>query len=69
MKGKMPHENLAFRRYKVIIMPIDDLLLKTSGNALIELIKYFLRFSTLRTVENVEDKNMNTLPFKCIGMV
>lgn len=69
MKGKVPHEDLAFRRYKVMIMPIDDLLQRTSGNALIELTRYFLRFSSLRTVENVEDKNMKTFPFKCIGMV
>ncbi len=69
MKGQVPHEDLAFRRYKVLILPIDDLLQKTSGRAMIELTNFFLRYSTLRTVENVEDLKVKSFPFKCIGLV
>ena len=36
---------------------------------LIELTNYFLRYSTLRTIENVEDLKLKTFPFKCIGLV
>lgn len=69
MKGQVPHEDLAFRRYKVLVVPIDDLLQKTSGRAMIELTNFFLRYSTLRTVENVEDLKLKSFPFKCVGLV
>jgi hypothetical protein len=67
--NKVPNEDLVFRRYKVLVVPLDGLMQKTSGQALIEITNYFLRYSTLKRVENVEDLKLKTFPFKCIGLV
>lgn len=46
------YEDLKFRRYKNLIIPIDGLLNMTSERSLIELITYFLRNSTMKTIDN-----------------
>lgn len=63
-------EDITFRRYKALIIPIDGLLSLTCGLPMIEIIGYFLRNSTMKRVENtkVEEKHC-CFPFKCIGLV
>jgi len=50
-KGEVPNEDLVFRRYKVLIIPLDSLFGRTSGRPMIELTNYFLRNSTLLHVQ------------------
>ena len=49
VSGEVCDEDLIFRRYKTLIIPTEGLL---HGDALIELIDYFLRNSTLKKIEN-----------------
>jgi hypothetical protein len=46
--NEVSYEDLKFRRYKNLIIPIDGLLSKTSGRCLIEIVEYFLRYSTIK---------------------
>jgi hypothetical protein len=70
-RNEVSYEDLKFRRYKNLIIPIDGLLSKTSGRCLIELVEYFLRFSTIKSIENDEENSerQSKFPFKCIGLV
>jgi hypothetical protein len=49
LSGKVSNEDLIFRRYKTLIIPTEGLL---HGDALIELIDYFLRYSTIKKIQN-----------------
>ena len=71
LNNDVPNEDLVFRRYKTMIIPIDGLLSKTSGLSIVELTSYFLRHSTLNHIDNNEDDPSREaqFPFKCIGMV
>jgi flagellar biosynthesis GTPase FlhF len=71
LKNEVPNEDLVFRRYKVLLIPLDSLLSRTSGLQLIEIINYFLRYSTMKKVQNNEEgeAKLKTFPFKCIGVV
>lgn len=66
--NEVPKDDLTFRRYKVLVIPLDGLFSRTSGIPLIELVQYFMRFSTLPLVENTKLPGL-TFPFKCIGLV
>ena len=74
LKNEVPYEDIQFRRYKVLLIPIDALLSKTSAHPLIELTNYFLRYSSLELLDNREEskENRNSLKsfaFRCIGLV
>ena len=73
LAGEVPNEDLIFRRYKTLLIPIDGLISKTSGLSLVELTTYFLRNSNIKQVDNTEDPSMSpklpNFPFKCIGLV
>lgn len=49
VNGVVANEDLVFRRYKTLIIPTESLL---HGDALIELIDYFMRYSTIKKIEN-----------------
>lgn len=80
--NEVPYEDLKFRRYKTLLIPIDGLLSHTSGRALTEIVSYFLRYSNLQSIDNdeindvngypvtpMEPYQMSKFPFKCISMV
>jgi hypothetical protein len=74
MANEVSNEDLVFRRYKTLIIPIDGLLNQTSGYSLIEIIDYFLRYSTVKSIDNLEEDEdigikKKKFPFKCIGFV
>ncbi len=70
LSNQIPQEDLTFRRYKTLIIPLDNLLSKTSGLPMIELTNYFLRYSTLKKINNFEEEDkFKSFPFKCIGLV
>jgi hypothetical protein len=66
--NKVPSDDITFRRYKVLVLSLDGLFSKTSGLPLIELLNYFLRFSTLPLIENTASTNLLSFPFKLIGL-
>ena len=68
MMNEVPKEDITFRRYKTLLIPIEGLFSRTSGMPMIELINYFLRYSNVPVYENTE-QHLKTFPFKCIGMV
>ena len=67
--NEVSFEDLKFRRYKNLLIPIDGLLSQTSGRPLIELVEYFLRYSTIRSKTNEIHPTLPKFPFKCISMV
>ncbi len=69
LSNKVPHEDIMFRRYKVLLIPLDSLFGKTSVNPVIELTNYFLRNSTLLQVDNrpVRYKHQRFLTLLPIG--
>ena len=71
--NSVPYEDLKFRRYKTLLIPIDGLLSLTSERVLIALINYFLKNSTVKTINNEDPEGhshlRNCFPFKCISMV
>lgn len=77
LKNEVPNEDIMFRRYKVLLIPVDALLGHTSGRPLIELTNYFLRYSTLPLSDNrmpnsdeeLHHESIKSFPFKCIGFV
>ncbi len=46
--NEQSYEDIKLRRYKTLLIPIDGLLSSSSGRPMIELISYFLRYSTLK---------------------
>lgn len=66
--NEVPKDDITFRRYKMMVLPVDSLFSKTSGLPLIELVQYFLRFSTMPIVDNTSKQQPKTFPFKCIGL-
>ena len=70
LMNEVPHDDLVFRRYKVLLVPIDGLFGKTSGAPLAEILSYFMRNSTLPQHININlEEPLPQFPFKCIGMV
>ena len=75
MANEVSKDDLVFRRYKTLVIPIDNLLAKTSGIPMIELTNYFLRYSNLLRIDNYEPEDegeeikFKSFPFKCIGFV
>ena len=73
LRGEVPSDDIMFRRYKVLLVPIEGLFGKTSGRPVIELFDYFMRHSTMaRANNNPTDEESNRgkrFPFKCIGLV
>ena len=71
--SNVPYEDLKFRRYKTLLIPIDGLLSQTSDQVLIDLVNYFLRNSTLKTTDNLDPEGhqnlRNCFPFKLISLV
>ena len=66
---KVAKEDLVFRRYKALLIPLDS---HINNEILSELIQYFLQHSSMHKV--YEDKNKSlaftkgSFPFKCISM-
>ena len=48
-KNEVDYQDIVFRRYKTLLIPIDSLL---SSSALMEIVEYFMRYSTIIQVEN-----------------
>ena len=46
--NEQSYEDVKLRRYKTLVVPIDGLLSNSTGKPMIELISYFLRYSTLK---------------------
>ena len=68
-RNEVTFEDLKFRRYKNLLIPIDGLLGQTSGRPLIELVEYFLRYSTVHSKTNEIHPSLPKFPFKLISMV
>lgn len=62
-------EDLVFRRYKSLMIPLDS---HINNGILSDLIQYFLLYSNLNKVYENEHKSLaftkESFPFKCIGM-
>ena len=66
---QVPKEDLVFRRYKALLIPLDC---HTNNEILSELIQYFLQHSTINKVCEDNHKSLaftkEGFPFKCISM-
>ena len=68
-KDQVQKEDLVFRRYKALLIPLDS---HINNEVLSELIQYFLLHSTIQKVFEDENKSLAftkpSFPFKCISM-